>query len=199
MKDALSLYLKRYSTICPEITTEELHYVAQYALQETLYKHAVYLSAGKVQTHLSFVVSGLIRVFQEDEQGNENTISFIQENEYVTHYPSFSLQVPSPCTFQCLEDTCLIHLPYDKMQEGIHRYKNLERYARIFKERVSDNQQRRIESLLKETAEQRYLHFIQQHPTLFHRISLTHLASYLGIGRQSLSRIRKHISISQVK
>jgi hypothetical protein len=60
-------------------------------------------------------------------------------------------------------------------------------------EEVVVMQQSRIESFLFENAEQRYLNFISSNPNLFNRISLTYLSSYLGIERQSLSRIRKSL------
>ena len=52
----------------------------------------------------------------------------------------------------------------------------------------------RVESFLFNTAEERYLKFINENPELIQRISLTHLSSFLGIERQSLSRIRSKIS-----
>jgi hypothetical protein len=61
-------------------------------------------------------------------------------------------------------------------------------------EEVVVMQQSRIESFLFENAEQRYLNFISGNPNLFNRISLTYLSSYLGIERQSLSRIRKYLT-----
>jgi CRP/FNR family transcriptional regulator len=78
--------------------------------------------------------------------------------------------------------------------EGIKRYKNLERYARVFKGTIAIKQQNRIESLVHENAEVRYSNFIKNDPELFNRISLTHLSSYLGLGRQSISRIRNKIT-----
>jgi hypothetical protein len=80
------------------------------------------------------------------------------------------------------------------MQEGYQKYKNIEKYGRLVAEEVVVMQQSRIESFLFENAEQRYLNFISSNPNLFNRISLTYLSSYLGIERQSLSRIRKYLT-----
>jgi hypothetical protein len=77
------------------------------------------------------------------------------------------------------------------MQEGYQKYKNIEKYGRLVAEEVVVLKQSRIESFLFENAEQRYLNFISTNPNLFNRISLTYLSSFLGIERQSLSRIRK--------
>jgi hypothetical protein len=69
-----------------------------------------------------------------------------------------------------------------------------ERNGRLIAEEVLRQQQRRIESFQFDSAEQRYLDFIKEHPELFNRVSLTHLSSFLGIERPSLSRIRKRIA-----
>ncbi len=190
----IDTYLKRYQTVSPEISEEECLFVKSHLSVIELKKNACYIHAGEIQQSMGFICSGLIRAFYLDQTGEEITMGFMKENEYVTHYSSFSEQRPSKYTFQCLEACQIILLPYEKMMEGMNTYKNLERYARVFKESVSDLQQNRIESLLYENAEQRYLNFVEKHAELFNRISLTHLASYLGLGRQSLSRIRKKIT-----
>lgn len=194
MTEIIDTYLERYTTLSPEISEEELLFVKNNLSLTVWKKNTFYLNSGTVQKDLGFIHSGLVRVFYIDHNGNEMTSGFIKENEYVTHYSAFSEQRPSKYAFQCLEECQIINLPYEKMLEGISKYKNLEHYARIFKEQITDLQQERIESLLYENAEQRYLNFITRHPELFNRVSLTHLASYLGLGRQSLSRIRKKIA-----
>ncbi|MBL4649747.1 MAG: hypothetical protein JKY03_08450 [Aureispira sp.] len=88
----------------------------------------------------------------------------------------------------------MVTLPYRHIQEGYRRYENLERYGRLIAEEILQQKQQRIESFQFYKAEQRYLQFRDENPSLFNRISLTHLASYLGIERPSLSRIRKKLA-----
>ncbi len=70
----------------------------------------------------------------------------------------------------------------------------MERFGRLVAERVLTNQQQRIESFQFLNAEQRYLEFIETYPELYNRVSLTHLSTYLGIQRQSLTRIRQKLA-----
>ncbi len=95
---------------------------------------------------------------------------------------------------ECLEPCIIIALKYKDIQEGYDKFKSNERYGRLIAEKVLTIQTDRVESFLFETAEERYLNFIKDHPGLINRISLTHLSSYLGIERQSLSRIRSKIA-----
>jgi CRP-like cAMP-binding protein len=195
LETAIKTYLESYKQICNEITEEELLYVSKKLTISVFKPKQYYLSAGQTQTAIGFVIKGLLRSFYVDEKGNEITISFIKENEYATDYGAFIRQKPSKYYFQCLEPTEIVNLPYSEMQAGYELYKNIERYGRLVTEEVLVMQQTRLESFLFEKAEERYLNFLKRSPDLFNRISLTYLSSYLGIERQSLSRIRKMISI----
>lgn len=187
-------YLDHYRMVCPEITEEELSYVSD-ALSISVYKSKdFYLNEGQVQNSIGFLISGLIRAFYVEDKGSEITTWFSKENEYVTDYPAYIRQNPAKFHFQCIEPSVVVNLPYADMQAGYHKFKNLELYGRLVAEEVVVLLQSRIESFLFQNAEQRYLDFMSRNPTLFNRISLTDLSSYLGVERQSLSRIRKSLT-----
>lgn len=194
MNEIIENYLQRCKSLIPDIVAEELLFIRENITITVLKRKTFYLKSGEVQKSLGYLYNGLLRAFYVDSDGKEITMEFIQENEYATHYHSFSEQEPSKYSFECLEPCTVINLPYHKMMEGIKSYKSLEQYARIFKETIAIKQQNRIESLVNENAEVRYSNFIKKNPELFNRISLTHLSSYLGLGRQSISRIRNKIT-----
>ncbi|HEY1053596.1 MAG TPA: Crp/Fnr family transcriptional regulator, partial [Emticicia sp.] len=97
-------------------------------------------------------------------------------------------------SIQCLEPTTMICLSYENMQWVYQNLPGFDRYGRLIAEEILKRQQARIESFIFETAEERYLDFIKYHPTLFNRVSLSHLCSFLGIERQSLTRIRQRLA-----
>lgn len=129
-----------------------------------------------------------------DNYGNEISVNFVRENGYATHYSAFITQTPSKYYFQCIEPSIIVNLSYLHMQEGYERFPVLERYGRLVAEEVLKVQQKRIEGFLFDNAETRYLEFIKENPDLFNRVSLSYLSSYLGIERQSLTRIRKKLA-----
>ncbi len=194
METPISIYLESYKQICHQITDEELAYISKGLTVSEFKAKQYYLKAGQIQTAIGYVITGLMRSYYIDEKGNEITISFIKEKEYATDYGAFVRQKPSKYYFQCLEPSIVVNLPYSEMQDGYNEYKNIERYGRLVTEEVLVQQQTRLESFLFENAEERYLNFIKRSPNLFNRISLTYLSSYLGIERQSLSRIRKMLA-----
>lgn len=194
MKEAITTYLNSVKSLCPKLTDEEIEYFKiGLSITELQPKH-FYIHANSIQHEIGFVYQGLLRAFYVNERGNEITVNFVQENRYATHYTAFISRTPSKYYFQCIEPTILVNLSYEHIQAGLEHYPNIERYGRLVAEAVLKFQQKRIESFLFETAEQRYLDFIQEYPDLFSRVSLSHLSSFLGIERQSLTRIRQKLA-----
>ena len=152
------------------------------------------MHANTVQKEIGFVFSGLLRTFYIDDKGNQISVNFVRENRYVTHYPAFITQTPSKYYFQCIEPTIIVNLSYNHIQEGYNRFPILERYGRLIAEEALKILHKRIESFLFDNAETRYLDFIEANPDLFNRVSISYLSSYLGIERQSLTRIRKKLA-----
>jgi CRP-like cAMP-binding protein len=192
--EATNAYLSSIKALCPKVTNAELDYLmGDLTVSELKPKH-FYIHANSVQRELGFIFSGLVRAFYIDQNGNEISVNFIRENGYATHYSAFIAQAPSKYYFQCLEPTVFVNLSFKHIQQGYEKFPMLERYGRLVAEQVLQIQQKRIEGFLFNSAETRYLDFIENNPDLFNRVSLSYLSSYLGIERQSLTRIRKKLA-----
>lgn len=187
-------FMNSIREVCPSMTELELSLFASKLKFAALQKKALFLESGDTQKLLGFVTKGLIRSFYIDKDGNERTVGFYSEGDYATHYPSFITRKPSKYSIQCLEPTTFACLSLEDLQWLYGQSQNFEKYGRLVAEEVLKQQQARIESFVFQTAEERYLDFMQQHSTLFNRVSLSHLCSFLGIERQSLTRIRQKIA-----
>lgn len=194
MDSTLQLFLNSAKYVYPNISDTELATFASIITVRAFKKKENVIQAGKVQKEIGFVAEGLVRSFYIDNNGNEITVGFYSEGEYATHYPSFINRTPSKYTIQCLEPTTMVCLTYDNIQKLYQEFPTMERYGRLIAEEVLKRQQARIESFIFQTAEERYLDFMHHYPTLFNRVSLSHLCSYLGIERQSLTRIRQKLA-----
>lgn len=193
MEAAIALYLKSVKAICPVISEHDLQLFASKITFKEFRKKEIFLQAGHVQKALGFIAEGLVRSFYIDDQGNEITVGFYKEGDYATHYPAFIARQQSHYTIQCLEPTRMCCLSYEDQQWLYGHSPSFERYGRLISDRILIQQQARIESFIFQTAEQRYLDFIRSYPGLFNRVSLSHLCSFLGIERQSLTRIRQRL------
>lgn len=196
MTEPCKAFLHTVKLLCKNLGEEELAYLQSgLTLTELQPKH-FYIHANAIQNEIGFVAQGLLRAFYVDQKGNEITVNFVRENRYATHYTAFISRTASKYYFQCIEPTVIVNLAYDHIQAAYNKYPNIERYGRLVAEEVLKFQQKRIESFLFETAQQRYLEFMSENPDLYHRVSVSHLSSYLGIERQTLTRIRQKLARS---
>ncbi|WP_298543992.1 Crp/Fnr family transcriptional regulator [uncultured Aquimarina sp.] len=190
---AYQQYLDSYLKICPQLKKDELNFIRDNLSITQLEKRQFYLKSGQIQKEMSFVHQGLLKSYYIDKQGKKVTISFIDENFYAADYPSFIQQKPSKYYIETIEPTIMVNLSYAAMQKAYKNYKNFENYGRLIAEQILLKKQDRIESFLFENAEERYIRFIKKNQNILPRISVSDLSSYLGIERQSLTRIRKKL------
>jgi CRP-like cAMP-binding protein len=194
MQTATEKYLTSLRSFCPDLTDQELSVFASKISFHTFGKKEFFVEAGKVQKAMGFITEGLVRSSYIDPAGNETTVGFYAAGDYATHYHAFLTRTPSNYAIQCLEPTEMACLSYEDMQWIYRQSTGFEKYGRLVAEEILKRQQARIESFIFQTAEDRYLDFIENYPDLFNRISLSHLCSYLGIERQSLTRIRQKLA-----
>lgn len=186
-------YLKSMMEVCPDINEVELLTFKDSLIIQTYEPKQLIFEKNHTHSHIHFIVEGLARAYYLDEQGNEKTTWFIQEGEFITDYPSFLSGKESHYDFQALEATKVVSLPKKAINKAYQDHASLQQYGRIIAEYILQIQQNRIESFLFKSAKERYLDFMDSNKDLANRISLAHLASYIGIERQSLTRIRKEL------
>lgn len=194
MQKDIEIYYHTIMRLNPQVTQEEWDYFESGLTIQRYKPREFFIEAGKRNHQLGFVTSGLIRGYYINDAGEDITTTFVKEGNWATDYPSLLIGKPSRYNFQCLEPATIVSIPFDHIRKGYNLYVGFERNGRLIAEEVLKQQQKRIESFQFDSAEQRYLDFINGNPELFHRISLTHLSSYLGIERPSLSRIRKKLA-----
>ncbi|MGH1335210.1 MAG: Crp/Fnr family transcriptional regulator [Aureispira sp.] len=157
----------------------------------TYSKKEHHLKEGQICHLLGFVNKGCFRVFYLSE-GREINTQFIFENEFVVDYDSFLKQQPSRYYIQAMEDAEIVTFNFETLQKAYDQSHRWERFGRLIAEKSYQVTTNRVESFLFKKGEQRYIEALEQ-VQLFQRIPLYHIASYLGIERESLSRLRKKI------
>ncbi|MDO5104706.1 Crp/Fnr family transcriptional regulator [Capnocytophaga sp.] len=193
MNCVIEPYLQNVKTQNPALTDDNLAFFAQGLSVSVLSPREFYIKAGEAQTQMGYVTHGLLRTFYTNEQGDDITVSFMQEQMVAAYYTSLESPQPSRYNIQALEKTTIINHSYEHLQACMHQIPAFERYGRLVIEEVLQRIYRRMEGFLFDDAEVRYRNFLKENPTLIHRVSVSHLCSYLGISRQALTRIRKKI------
>jgi CRP-like cAMP-binding protein len=174
------------------ISPEEKEVIRSLFKEKIYKKGELFLADGQICKHVGFIARGVMRYYINHD-GEEKTYAFSQENQYVSNYESFLPQRPSSKIIQALEDSHVFLISYSDLQILYAKVREGERYGRIAVEAVFLQMLRDINSFYTETPEVRYEGFLKHHPDLQQRISQYHIASFVGVKPQSLSRIRKRI------
>ncbi len=175
------------------LSREEFISFAALLTPRRLAKHETFLRAGEICTHIAFVNKGCLRYYYLKE-GNEYNGQFFFEGAWVGDYQSFLSGQPSVQYVDALEDSELLVIPRTDLQRLYTEQPRFERFGRLLAENIVIGSQRRTASLLFDSPEERYLKLITERPKVVERIALHHIASYLGIKPESLSRIRKRLA-----
>lgn len=149
---------------------------------------------GYVSTYRTYVVEGALRAFFVDADGQEHTISLAVDNWFIGDPGSFLLQEPATLFVEAIEDSTLIQWSYESEQLLL---KKIPQFALVMMQRAQQIAimiQRRVISRLSLSAEERYAEFAQNYPAFVQRIPLYIIASYLGMTREFLSKIRNQKS-----
>ena len=175
------------------ITPQEVDCINQLFKKKEYKKGDFFLAEGQVCKQAGFIVKGLVRYYINHD-GEEKTYSFGQENTFVCNYESFVPQAPSTKIIQALEDCEITQISYSDLQIFFKSIAQGERFGRLVIEQVFMQLLQDLSSFYTDTPEYRYGQFIKKYPELQQRVSQYHIASYVGVKPQSLSRIRKRIS-----
>lgn len=139
----------------------------------------------------AFVVSGALRVFNTDKNGNEHVLNFALPNWWVGDLTSFAEGTPSLFNVQALEDSELLIISPEKKEVLLRQIPALERMFRIIIQKHLASFQRRFLSAISESAEQRYMNLLERIPHIEQLVPQYQIASYLGILPESLSRLKR--------
>ncbi|WP_282053419.1 Crp/Fnr family transcriptional regulator [Maribacter luteus] len=189
MENDIVKLISRFLTLTEEESTAFVECIPI----ESFEKGTILLKEGQVSRESYFVIQGCVRKYYLIE-GDERTTAFYIEDESVASLQSYKNRTPANHYFECVEDCRLAILSYDKEQELFQRVPKYESLCRMSMEEDFGAQQEALAKFMTSSPEQRYNNLLESRPDLLQRVPQYHLASYLGVKPESLSRIRKRIS-----
>jgi CRP-like cAMP-binding protein len=150
------------------------------------------LQEGTTCTFDSFVLSGALRQYFINEEGKEHVIQFAFKDWWISDWSSILTQSPSFYNIEAIEPTEVLQVDISALEKLFDQVPKMEKYFRVMFQKAFAAQQRRI-LWLQKSAEERYKEFIETYPDFEQKLSQAQIASYLGITRESLSRIKKEL------
>lgn len=173
------------------LTDDEFAFISSCFTSARYRKHDFLFREGEKVAHCYFVVSGLLKLVYTDDNGMEHIVAFAMEDWWESDFQAFFTQVRATMSLQCMEDTevlCITLADYQHMCAGLAK---MEHFLLIKANAGNIAAQQRILSFLTSSAKQRYEQLLKRYPTLLQRVPKTHLASYLGVSRETLSRLHR--------
>ncbi len=157
-------------------------------------KHDIIIEENKIAAETFLLQEGYIRSFVLNREGEEITTNIYAPFCFVNDMLSFFKRSPSQEYFQAMSDCQLWKINYAELQKNFHGLPEFREFGRMMLVKNYASLKERMLGMIKNTAEERYLQLLHQHPHIFQQVPLKVIASYLGITDTSLSRIRKELT-----
>ncbi len=178
-----------------KIKDEDWDFFSSRLKRRDIGKKTTFLKLGDIENHISFIISGVVRLYiPKNDPAKEITFGFCFKEQFISAYDSFLTRKPSLYELQTLTDTIVLSITYDDLQEVYKTTKIGNLIGRLTAERLFLMKSKREQTLLRNTAEERYLNIFKDRPEVIKEIPLKYISSYIGVTPQGLSRIRKRIS-----
>lgn len=143
-----------------------------------------------------YVYSGCLRTYYIDKSGKEHTLQFAINDWWISDYTAFFTTTKAIMYIETIEESTIYHISKKSMENLFIEIPQLETFFRKKMEKAFASFQKRILASLAQPAKERYVSFISSYPNIEQSVKNYHIASYLGITTETLSRIRKKISLN---
>lgn len=174
-------------------TSDEIEVIKQYFEPVSYSKNTRLEEAGKIPGYLYYIVSGYLRLFYIDDNGNEVTTHINCPPGFFTSYTHFISQTRSDDFVECITDCNLLRITKEHLDQLVSSSQSMKDFSiSVFQQSIAYNENRSRE-LSVFNAEQRYLKLIKNFPEIIQNVPIQYIASFLGMKPESLSRIRKKI------
>lgn len=186
--------LLQYIQASHHFNSVEIELIKEYFESVEYSKNTVIEGEGNVPKYLYYIVSGYLRLFHFDENGNEVTTHINCPPGFFTSYFNFINQTKSDENVECITDCELLRITKENLDKLTDESPSMKDFSiSVFHQSINYNENRSKE-LSTLNAEQRYLKLIKNYPGIIQNVPIQYIASFLGMKPESLSRIRRKIN-----
>lgn len=187
-----NLLLSNIRSIVP-IADSEWQFISSFIVERHFKKGTIFHREEEVNRFTNFIESGSVRVFYIDLNGHEHVVQLGIRGWWIGDFASFITQKKGLLNVEALEATQVHSFSYEAIQAIYQKVPLFERFYRLLIEKAYASLQNRMLQNLSLDAEQRYLQFRQSYPLMDAQLSQKHIASYLGMSAEFLSKIKKRL------
>jgi CRP-like cAMP-binding protein len=185
----MSQILREHIESVVSLSDSEFEFVLSHFKPRRFRKHQFLVQEGNAVTQIYFIVQGLAKSFYVDEEGREHITQFSVDSYWTTDNDAFYNNTQATINIACLENTESLSLAYEDMEKLCASLNKMEYFFR--KKAIADNilLEKRALCLIKNNAADRFHDLLSNYPELVQRVPKTLIASYLGVSRETLSRL----------
>lgn len=184
--------LKHYIKNIIDISEDELNKFCGFFSEKQVKREGYLLKQGEYCDFEAFITKGLMQLIYHQENGKSFTLYFAVEGMWVTDLESYMYNIPSQFSIQAIEDTELLLIAKEAKEKCYASMHNIDKLFRIMSQLSLINGKNMYISSISKTAEERYIDFMENSPAA-KRLTNIQIATYLGISREFVSKIRKKI------
>jgi CRP-like cAMP-binding protein len=181
--------LRRHIERITPLTDTEFEYVLSHFTSKKTRKHQFLIQEGDLVHQEFFVLKGCLKAYSVDEEGKEHILQFAIEDWWISDFEAYNRHTPATLHVDCIEDCEVLSLTYENREKLCAEMHKMEHFFRKISHAGYVALQQRILCLLSSTAKERYDRLLEQYPHLFQRVPKSVIASYLGVSRETLSRL----------
>ncbi|MFP9100496.1 Crp/Fnr family transcriptional regulator [Flavobacterium sp. RHBU_24] len=189
MYQNLFTYIHNY--IQSSLTIEEKEMIKSAFQLKKLRRKQFFLQEGEIARYTAFISKGAMRQYISDEKGGERIVNLFIENYWATERESFTTLNPSRYNIDVWEDAELLIITRESFMALAEKVPALIEMTRLMDDRNAIANQRRLTSTISYPAEKRYEDFVNNHPRFIERFPQHFIASFLGITKETLSRVKR--------
>ena len=181
--------IKKIKGLIP-LSAEAEEYFVSISKEKRLPKGSILIQEGQAVSKIYFVTDGCLRSYCTDKSGKEHTLQFAIKNWWISDYIAIHTNKTATLTIECLKESTVIEFNTEDIDGMLAQFSEIESFQRHILERHVVSLHQRILNQLQLTAAESYDLFLDQYPDIEQYTRNYHIASYLGITQESLSRIR---------
>ena len=172
-----------------QLTDDEFTYILSHFTPRTFKKHQIVVHQGDLVKYNFFILKGLMKSARTTPDGKEHIVQFAMENWWITDLEAFHNGINSKFTIDCLEETGTYALTLENKIKLCQELPKMEHFFHVKTTAGYIALQKRVLCFISSKAQDRYHNLIEQYPGLIQRVPKAMVASFLGVSRETLSRL----------
>lgn len=189
MYDSLIKYINNYISV--PLADKDIMLIKKAFVPKKIRKRQYLLQENEVCKNIAFIVKGAMRQYSVDDKGSEHIVTLLIENWWAGDRESFIMLTPSIYNIDAWEDTDALIITRADQVNLYNAVPALNELSLKLDEKHAFATQKRLNDFISLPAEKRFNHLAKTYPEFLQRFPQHIIASYLGITKETLSRVRK--------